>query len=46
MAGFNVYELDERGLSKVDAFVYEPRDATFRSVRVPRDVGEVQARVS
>jgi 3',5'-cyclic AMP phosphodiesterase CpdA len=36
MAGFNVYELDERGLSRVDAFVYDPEASTFRAGIVPR----------
>jgi 3',5'-cyclic AMP phosphodiesterase CpdA len=36
MAGFNVYELDERGLSRVDAFVYDPGASSFRVGSVPR----------
>jgi 3',5'-cyclic AMP phosphodiesterase CpdA len=36
MAGFNVYELDERGLSRVDAFVYDPEASSFRVGSVPR----------
>jgi 3',5'-cyclic AMP phosphodiesterase CpdA len=40
MAGFNVYDLDEGGLTRVVAFVYEPDAATFRAGTVPRHVAQ------
>jgi 3',5'-cyclic AMP phosphodiesterase CpdA len=36
MAGFNLYEVDERGVGRVEARVYEPQGDTFRSDAVPK----------
>jgi 3',5'-cyclic AMP phosphodiesterase CpdA len=35
MAGFNVYELSDRGLEAVEALVYEPSSGAFRTASVP-----------
>lgn len=36
MAGFNVYELDEHGVGRVEARVYEPQGDTFRRDAIPK----------
>jgi 3',5'-cyclic AMP phosphodiesterase CpdA len=38
MAGFNVYELDERGVGRIEASVYDPTNGSFRTESVPRHV--------
>jgi 3',5'-cyclic AMP phosphodiesterase CpdA len=38
MAGFNVYELDERGVRRIEATIYDPESDTFRGESVPRHV--------
>jgi hypothetical protein len=38
MAGFNVYELSDRGLETVEAVVYEPSSGAFRTASVPESV--------
>jgi 3',5'-cyclic AMP phosphodiesterase CpdA len=38
MAGFNVYELSDRGLETVEAVVYEPGSGVFRTASVPESV--------
>jgi len=46
MAGFNVYEVDDAGVSRVDAFVYQPDAATFRAGSVPGEAPRSRGRVS
>lgn len=38
MAGFNLYEVDERGVGRIEASVYDPANGTFRTESVPRHV--------
>ena len=38
MAGFNLYELEEGGLTRVEAVVYDPATGTFHVESVPRHV--------
>jgi 3',5'-cyclic AMP phosphodiesterase CpdA len=38
MSGFNVYELDETGHTRVHAMVYEPEADTFRLETVPKHI--------
>jgi 3',5'-cyclic AMP phosphodiesterase CpdA len=38
MSGFNVYELDERGVARVEAFVLDPATCGFHVESVPRHV--------
>jgi 3',5'-cyclic AMP phosphodiesterase CpdA len=40
MSGFNVYDLDERGHTRVHAMVYDPEADTFRVSTVPKHVGQ------
>jgi 3',5'-cyclic AMP phosphodiesterase CpdA len=39
MAGFNIYELSDRGLEAVSALVYEPDSGRFRTASVPESLG-------
>jgi 3',5'-cyclic AMP phosphodiesterase CpdA len=39
MAGFNIYELSDRGLDAVAALVYEPDSGMFRAASVPESLG-------
>jgi 3',5'-cyclic AMP phosphodiesterase CpdA len=38
MAGFNLYEIDERGVRRIEAAIYDPATNTFRVESVPRYV--------
>jgi 3',5'-cyclic AMP phosphodiesterase CpdA len=46
MAGFNLYELDDRGHARVEAMVYEPEADAFRVASVPKHIGWAGDRVS
>jgi hypothetical protein len=38
MAGFNLYDLDADGGTRVEAWVYSPADGTFHLESVPKHV--------
>jgi len=38
MAGFNLYELTDRGVERVRAYVYAPETGTFQQESVPKHV--------
>jgi 3',5'-cyclic AMP phosphodiesterase CpdA len=38
MAGFNLYELDEHGLTRAEAIVFDPAKTTFHTTTIPEYV--------